>query len=82
MYLNIFAKPIFTFNRSNDDNNLGVLVKIGDKYLKKGKDPIILTLDKNIQFIIRQELIQSSEIFKNVGSAALLMDINSGKIFH
>ena len=65
-----------------DDKNLGVsgIEKSFDNQLKKVQEPIILTLDKNIQFIIRQELVQSSKIFKNVGSGALLMDIDSGKI--
>ena len=75
---NLFSHLVYQI----DDKNLGVsgIEKSFDNHLKKAQEPIILTLDKNIQFIIRQELAQSSKIFKNVGSGALLMDIDSGKI--
>ena len=39
-----------------------------------------MTLNTNIQFLIRNELINFEKIFKSKGSAALLMNINSGEI--
>ena len=39
-----------------------------------------LTVDTDIQYLIREELKKYEEIFKNLGSAAILMDINSGDI--
>ena len=39
-----------------------------------------LTLDKNLQFIVRNELINAQKIFGNVGGAGILMNINNGEI--
>ena len=39
-----------------------------------------LTVDTDIQYLIREELKKFDEIFNNLGSAAILMDINSGDI--
>ena len=39
-----------------------------------------MTVDKDIQFLIREELIKYNEIFKTKGSAAILMEVNSGEI--
>ena len=65
-----------------DDNNNGIsgLEKSLNDELRKSKEPIKLTLDKDIQFLIRKELIKYQEIFKSKGSAAILMDINNGNI--
>ena len=65
-----------------DDENFGVsgVEKSFDNYLKTNTKPLTITLDKEIQFIIRQELLDFEKIFKNVGSAGILMNINSGEI--
>ncbi len=65
-----------------DDENFGVsgIEKSFDNYLKTNTGPFTMTLDKEIQFLIRQELLNSEKIFKNVGSASILMNINSGEI--
>ena len=65
-----------------DDENNGIsgIEKSFDKQLKKSKDNLTLTLDKNLQFIIRNELINSQKIFGNVGGAGILMNINNGEI--
>ena len=65
-----------------DDENFGVsgIEKSFDDYLKTNTKPLTITLDKEIQFIIRQELLNFEKIFKNVGSAGILMNINSGEI--
>ena len=65
-----------------DDENFGVsgIEKSFDNYLKTNTKPLTITLDKEIQFIIRQELLNFEKIFKNVGSAGILMNINSGEI--
>ncbi len=39
-----------------------------------------MSLDANIQYLIRQELIAANKIFQNIGSAAILMNIDSGEI--
>ena len=65
-----------------DDNNNGIsgLEKSLNKDLKKSKDPIKLTLDKDIQFLIRKELLKYQKIFQSKGSAAILMNVNNGDI--
>ena len=68
-----------------DDNNLGVsgVEKYFDKELKNIEDypgALELTLDSNLQYLIREELIKAKSNFKTVGSAALLMNVNNGEI--
>ena len=65
-----------------DDNNNGIsgLEKSLDNDLKSTKKPIKLTVDKDIQFLIRNELIKFNKIFKTKGSAAILMNVNTGEI--
>ena len=47
---------------------------------QKIKKPLYLTLDSNLQYLIREELIKAQQDFKSIGSAALLMNINNGEI--
>ncbi len=63
-----------------DNNGISGLEKSLDGDLKKTKKPIMLTVDKDIQFLIRNELIKFNEIFKTKGSAAILMNVNDGEI--
>ena len=65
-----------------DDDNNGVsgIEKSFDKKLKKSKDKLTLTLDKQLQFIIKNELFNSQKIFQTEGSAAILMNINNGEV--
>ena len=65
-----------------DDNNNGIsgLEKSLNDELRESEDPIRLTLDKDIQFLIRKELMKYQEIFKSKGSAAILMNVNNGNI--
>ncbi len=68
-----------------DYDNFGVsgLEKYFDKELKNKnllKEPLVLTLDSNIQFIINKELNKSIKLFNATGGSALLMDVNNGDI--
>ena len=65
-----------------DDNNNGIsgLEKSFDEELKSNEQPIKLTLDTNIQFLIREELFKAQKIFKNIGSTSILMNVNTGAI--
>ena len=42
--------------------------------------PLILTLDSNLQHLIREELINAQSDFQNIGSGAILMDVENGEI--
>ena len=63
-----------------DNNGISGLEQSFDQKLKDGRDKLVLTLDKELQFIIRNELLNSQKIFKNVGGAGILMNINNGEI--
>ncbi len=65
-----------------DDENNGIsgIEKFYDYELKRNNEPIKLTVDTDVQYLIRKELIKSKEIFNNIGSAALLMNLNNGEI--
>ena len=65
-----------------DNDNIGIsgLEKSLNELLIKSRKPIKLTVDKDLQFLIREELIKYQEIFKSKGSASILMDIHSGNI--
>ncbi len=65
-----------------DDDNMGIsgLEKSLDEELKNNKYSTQLTVDKDIQFLIREELLKYNRVFKAKGSAAILMDVNNGEI--
>ena len=65
-----------------DDNNKGIsgIEKSFDYELRTKKEPIELTVDTNLQYLIREELIKFTEIFNNIGSTAILMNVNNGEI--
>jgi len=65
-----------------DDNNNGIsgLEKTFDYELTTSRNPLTLTLDTEIQYLIREELLKAKDIFQNIGSAAILMDVNTGDI--
>ena len=64
----------------DDNNGISGIEKFYDYELRKNNKSIQLTVDTDIQYLIREELIKSKEIFNNPGSAALLMDINTGEV--
>tara|TARA_A100001011_G_scaffold341264_1_gene374005 strand:- start:2633 stop:4318 length:1686 start_codon:yes stop_codon:yes gene_type:complete len=75
---NLFSHII---GQIDDDNNgISGLEKSFNEILIKSKKPIKLTVDKDLQFLIRKELTKYQEIFKSKGSAAILMNVNNGNI--
>ena len=64
----------------NDNNGISGLEKSLDEKLKNTQEPIKLTLDKDIQYLIRNELIKYNRIFNTKGSAAILMNVSNGEI--
>ena len=65
-----------------DDDNKGIsgIEKSFDEKLKQIKEPLQLSVDTDIQFLIREELIKYNSIFKSKGSTAILMNVNNGEI--
>ena len=75
---NLFSHII---GQIDDDNNgISGLEKSFDEVLRNSKNPLKLTVDKDLQFLIRKELIKYQEIFKSKGSASILMNVNNGNI--
>ncbi|MBT4709504.1 MAG: penicillin-binding protein 2, partial [Flavobacteriaceae bacterium] len=75
---NLFSHII---GQIDDDNNgISGIQKSFDQELKKISEPLQLTVDTDIQFLIRKELIKYQKIFRSQGSAAILMDVNNGEI--
>jgi cell division protein FtsI (penicillin-binding protein 3) len=64
----------------DDNNGISGLEKSFDKKLKKINEPLRLTVDVDIQFLIREELLRFQKIFEAKGSAAILMNVNNGEI--
>ena len=75
---NLFSHVIGQID--GDNNGISGIEKTFDNQLKSNKNSLVLTLDTNLQFLIREELKNYEKIFKNIGSASILMDVNSGDI--
>ena len=75
---NLFSHVIGQID--NDNNGISGIEKTFDYELTTTKEPLKLTLNKDLQFLIKEELSKSKDIFQNIGSAAILMDINTGNI--
>ena len=65
-----------------DDANNGIsgIEKYLDYELRSSKNPIQLSVDTDLQYLIRNELVNAQEIFRNIGSAAILMNVNNGEV--
>lgn len=67
-----------------DDDNYGIsgIEKYFDKELKNNKidNSLFLTLDTNIQFLIKAELKKAMNDFKANAAGGLLMDVNNGEV--
>ena len=75
---NLFSHII---GQINDDNKgISGIESFFDYELKSNKEPLKLSVDTNLQFLIRNELIKYQKIFRNKGSSAILMDVNNGEV--
>jgi len=68
-----------------DDANNGIsgIEKFFNKELNNAEivnTPLSLTLDSNLQHLIREELIKAQSNFGNIGSAAILMNVENGEV--
>ena len=65
-----------------DDGNQGIsgIEKSFDKKLKTSTEALSLTVDTEIQYLVREELKRFQSIFRSKGSAAVLMNVNNGEI--
>jgi cell division protein FtsI (penicillin-binding protein 3) len=65
-----------------DVDNIGIsgIEKSKNILLRETKIPLQLTLDSDIQFLVRKELLRFNNVFQTKGSAAVLMNIDNGNI--
>ena len=65
----------------SDNNGISGIERFFDKNLKTTSNKSIqLSLDTNLQYLIREELLKSVSTFRAKGAASLLMDIKSGEL--
>ncbi len=75
---NLFSHII---GQIDDDNNgISGLEKSFNETLRNSKKQLKLTVDKDLQYLIRAELSKYQEIFRSKGSAAILMNVKNGNI--
>jgi cell division protein FtsI (penicillin-binding protein 3) len=68
-----------------DDDNYGIsgIENYFDRELRDSQkitEPLVLTLDSNIQFLIKTELKKAMEDFQTNSAGAVLMDVNNGEV--
>lgn len=66
-----------------DQNGVsGLELFLNDQILNKEKinEPIILSVDQNIQYFVRETLIESVKTFNAKGASAVLLDAQTGKV--
>ncbi len=63
-----------------DNNGVSGIEKSFDYELTTSNKPLKLSLDTEIQYLIREELLKFQEIFNSYGSTVILMNVNSGEI--
>ena len=63
-----------------DNNGVSGIEKSFDYELTTSNKALKLTLDTEIQYLTRQELLKFQSIFNSYGSTAILMNINNGEI--
>ena len=64
----------------DDNNGISGIEKKFDYQLRTSEAPIQLTVDTDLQYLIRNELIKFKDVFDNIGSAAILMNVNNGEV--
>ncbi len=64
----------------NDNKGVSGIEKSFDKKLKNLDQDLKLTVDLNLQHLIRDELINFQNVFNTIGSAAILMNSLNGEI--
>ncbi len=76
---NLFSHVIGQID--SDNNGISGIERFFDKDLKKiNNKPIQLSLDTNLQYLIREELLKSVSTFRAKGAAGLLMDVKTGEL--
>ena len=75
---NLFSHIIGQIDQ--DNNGISGIEKSFDEKLRSIREPLKLTVDIDIQFLVREELKKFHSIFRSKGSTAILMNVNRGEI--
>src|SRR5436305_6103752 len=63
-----------------DSNGLVGIERAFDKTAKSRREPLQLSLDSRVQFVLREELAQVVKEFSAKGAAGIVMDVHTGEI--
>ncbi len=63
-----------------DGDGLEGVEKVYDKRLKEGGEPLRLTIDASVQFVLEQELLAAQDQFSMIGAAGIVLDANTGAV--
>jgi len=63
-----------------DDNGLAGIERSFDQTLKRSNQPVQLSIDVRLQYILRSEIAHQVDEFKAAGAAGLIMDVHSGEV--
>ena len=78
---NLFSHVLGQTNNANKGiSGIEKSLDLDLRNLEKIKLPLALTLDANLQYLIRKELINAEQDFNHKGSGAILMNVQTGEI--
>ncbi|MDE2228993.1 MAG: penicillin-binding protein 2 [Alphaproteobacteria bacterium] len=63
-----------------DDNGLAGIERSFDQTLMRGDQPVPLSLDVRLQYILRSEIARQMTEFKAIGAAGVIMDVRDGEV--
>ncbi|MGH6969261.1 MAG: peptidoglycan D,D-transpeptidase FtsI family protein, partial [Stellaceae bacterium] len=63
-----------------DDNGLAGIERSFDRALKRSDQPVELSLDVRLQYILHSEIARQVDEFKAIGAAGLIMDVRDSEV--
>jgi cell division protein FtsI (penicillin-binding protein 3) len=63
-----------------DNKGLAGVERYFDQRLKRSQEPLQLSLDLRVQYVLRQELERSMQEFRAIGATGVVMDVRTGEI--
>lgn len=63
-----------------DNNGLMGIEQAYDTRLKESDEPLRLSIDVRLQYVLRKELLNAVDEFDAIGAAGLIMDVRTGEI--
>ncbi|MGB8182488.1 MAG: penicillin-binding protein 2 [Stellaceae bacterium] len=63
-----------------DDNGLAGIERSFDQTLKRSNQPVQLSIDVRLQYILRSEIAHQVDEFKAAGATGLIMDVRNGEV--